>query len=1038
VGAARSADSIARTTILVPTARLRDHLQRRLVERRPVWLGVEVLHFRALAYGILEGAGRPRPTLISPRVLEALLGRLLREEPENVWSRFVRARPGALRHLLGSLRDLREAGIRPAEWEACCGEDRPERDALGLYRSYSAALDAMAGEWVDEAGLVQAALPHARRFAAGRNAIFVAGAYEWIGVHLDLLRELDRGRRLTVLLPFEPGKPCSAYAEAFARRHLLDKEAEPEAISPRDASRPAVELASLFDETARPRPAEPGHLSFRHTQGAAAEVRAAVRGALEAVREGCPPAEIVIAARGLEPYAAALEAIFEDEGLPWTSSLATPLRRHPLAHDLMVLLEVLDRDFPRRATAEALRSPRIRWDRVAGGSQGPPGERADRWSRKAAIVGGLDEWTTRLESWAGRVELRDDLDPNRKQEAERRARQRSEQARRIGDALKALHDRVEPGQPRRWDEHARHVESIVREFLQPDDDGSRSAVEALQGLLDEMRTLVSVAGESRPVSFATMVAWLEAAVDGAGLALRRPDGGGIRVLDAMQFRGLTCRRLFLMGMNAGQLPRIPREDPVLPDELRRRLVERTGRPLPVKSEGADEERLILALLLGAAEERIDLSWQRADESGRARTPSLALRELARLARGRPDLAGLVEEAAHLPSHPEHRLAELDRQPGLLAPDEERLMTVLRSRGPMAALDRWYGDLEPGLRMLRATEGFRRGSGAYDGRVGELRCPPSVLSVTALRTLGRCPLQFFFARILRVRELDEEVGAFDLAAEELGQSAHDLLEAVYTALREEQRFDGDESALSGRRGVELLEALWPRAVSDLERRLGTRAPVLWQQLRRNWLESLTAFLAEDLERIATEGWGAPLTERSLEADVDLGDGLRVRVRGRLDRSFETTGGTVVGDYKTGSLKNLDDIKEMLRGNELQVPLYWLLARPAPRVEILGVGPRHDPRHEEPAGRRLLFEGFESDRQRQGFLETMRTLAALIDRGCFPLRPNDDCRWCVYGLACRKNHPPTLEREDQAEDSADFRLLKRKTKKAADLGSLRGRS
>ena len=39
--------------------------------------------------------------------------------------------------------------------------------------------------------------------------------------------------------------------------------------------------------------------------------------------------------------------------------------------------------------------------------------------------------------------------------------------------------------------------------------------------------------------------------------------------------------------------------------------------------------LLLALLLGAARERIDISWQRADESGRSRTPSLALREVAR-------------------------------------------------------------------------------------------------------------------------------------------------------------------------------------------------------------------------------------------------------------------------------------------------------------------------------------------------------------------------------------------------------------------------
>ena len=112
----------------------------------------------------------------------------------------------------------------------------------------------------------------------------------------------------------------------------------------------------------------------------------------------------------------------------------------------------------------------------------------------------------------------------------------------------------------------------------------------------------------------------------------------------MQARGLTFRWVALLGMHSGSFPRAPRADPILPDPARQRLREATGKPLPVKSEADAEERLLLSLLLGAAGKALRVSWQRADERGREKAPSLTLREVSRLALGRPDLAGLVRAA----------------------------------------------------------------------------------------------------------------------------------------------------------------------------------------------------------------------------------------------------------------------------------------------------------------------------------------------------------------------------------------------------------
>ena len=55
----RAADPTARRLVLVPNTRLVEHLQRRLLERRPAWLGVEVVHFAGLAREILLRTGAP-------------------------------------------------------------------------------------------------------------------------------------------------------------------------------------------------------------------------------------------------------------------------------------------------------------------------------------------------------------------------------------------------------------------------------------------------------------------------------------------------------------------------------------------------------------------------------------------------------------------------------------------------------------------------------------------------------------------------------------------------------------------------------------------------------------------------------------------------------------------------------------------------------------------------------------------------------------------------------------------------------------------
>jgi ATP-dependent helicase/nuclease subunit B len=1008
VDAVHPRSGLARTLVLVPTNRLAEHVQRRLAGRRSAWLGLEVLSFRGFGREVLERATGRTLQVASPLLLESMLAGLLRERPSNGWSTFVRRRPGAAGRLLETLRDLREAGVEPADLAACAENDRG-RDLTHLYADYHGMLEARSAEgWSDEAGLARAARPHVARFGEELSAVFVHGAYELLGVYLDLLRELQGTTQVTALLPICPGTRVTTYGERFAREFLLEKGEELDVADPGDDPDRTHRLVALYDEQAAPPPAGDEALCLRHAQGAAAEAKFAVREALVAVREGCAPTEVAITARSLEPYAAALEEAFDDAGLPWTSSLGSPLRRHTIVREFLLLLRVLAEDFPRDDTVELLQSRHLDWTAL-GCSASPPAARADAWSREAGIIDGLEEWSTELENLTADAA---------------RGPRGTEQARRIEEALRAV-ERAVPREAASWSGHASGLSaSFDRIFGRPD----HPSADQLHEILDVMGDLECLGGDRREVSFDEARAWLEEAVDAGTMTLQREDGGGIRVLDAMQLRGLTFERIHLMGLNSGLFPRAPREDPILPDPLRRALRLRTSRPIGVESDGGEEEHQLLAGLIGAARKRIDVSWQRADESGRAKNASLALRELARLAYGRPDIERVRNDATHLPSHPAQWLDSLVRETGLLSPDEERLLAALHSRAADAAesLGTRFPELLPGLDMLRATQSFAPARGDYDGRIGPVLLDKP-LSVSALGVLGSCPLQFLFSSVLRVRPLEERANAFELARNELGNRIHALLEELYGALRDQGAFEAPADDLV-ERGMAWLDERRGRVFGDLGSRLSQRVPVLWQIETGRWLAAVKRFVRADLERIAGRGMAPAQLEELRSVPLEFGEGVAAEVRGKFDRLLVGRDATIVGDYKTStSLGWRAQPTSMLKAKALQVPLYAMMAGRDAGAELLGVHPDLDP--DDPESR-PEFHGFDDERVAGGFRHTMRVLLRLQREGVFPFHDDVGCSWCRYTSACRRNHPPTIDREAQRTDTEGYRTVLAKSKRNPD--------
>jgi ATP-dependent helicase/nuclease subunit B len=299
-----------------------------------------------------------------------------------------------------------------------------------------------------------------------------------------------------------------------------------------------------------------------------------------------------------------------------------------------------------------------------------------------------------------------------------------------------------------------------------------------------------------------------------------------------------------------------------------------------------------------------------------------------------------------------------------------------------------------------------------------------ISVTALERLGRCPLRFFFRHVLDVAEPDEEATAEALSPAELGGQVHDLLQRLYRQLDEEGLFRAGEREKLLARAEAWLDRERDRLFGDAGRRVALRLPVLWELTLGSWFEALSAFVRSDLMRIAAEGWQAGGFETAATGTLELGAGSRIEIYGRFDRRWILDDRILIGDYKTsGRLSDRAEPRSMLKGLELQVPLYRMLSGEDSTVELLGVGPFYASDDEE--DRRVSFAGFAKEALDAGFSETLRTLVDLARRGRFPLRSERHCAWCAYRLACRRNHPPTLHREWLDVDGRRYARLQRKS-------------
>jgi len=437
-------------------------------------------------------------------------------------------------------------------------------------------------------------------------------------------------------------------------------------------------------------------------------------------------------------------------------------------------------------------------------------------------------------------------------------------------------------------------------------------------ILDALRALVigeTVVG-AVPRSYESFVGELRGLLE-TETYLERParDRDCLLVTKVLESRGPRFRAVTMLGLSEGLFPQIETEDPLIGEDVRRRL--------GLEPRLDREQRGLFYLVATRADAWLRFSRPHHTESGEPWAPSPYWKAaLDALGRSEADVVTL---------RPDDPRAWQDAA----SPSELLFWVVRRGRVPKA-LKR--PDLIARLDHLRHTRDVLRArlaapGGPFDGDASALAGtlaasygPDHLWSPSRLESYGMCGLRFYTESVLGLQaDALPEPGP---DARQLGTLLHRILEQAYLATPERDR--GDPEAV--------ITALGPIAAAEFAAapaRDGFEPTAYWQAEQAVWLERL-----ENTVRALDDPPGQ-WRPAGFEVAFGFGDAPAlvvhtgdpaagaVRVRGIIDRVDRDGAGNLrVVDYKTGSSHLAP--KDLLDGRRLQLPLYALAADDMPHL------------------------------------------------------------------------------------------------------------
>jgi len=505
-----------------------------------------------------------------------------------------------------------------------------------------------------------------------------------------------------------------------------------------------------------------------------------------------------------------------------------------------------------------------------------------------------------------------------------------------------------------------------------------------------------------------------------------------------QARGRSFRVVFVPGLAERVVPQRPREDPLLLDARRRAL----DPALVGQKERGDAERLLLKIAIGAASERLYLSYPRLDVSEtRARVPSFYALDVMRAITGRvPDHRVLASEAADeggaslawpAPKAPDRAIDDLEHDLATLKP-------LLDAREPAAVRGHahYLLGLNEALRRSVVSR-WARGRTAWSSSDGLVKVSPGTqaaldthrlarraYSLSALQRYATCPYQFLLATIYRLQPWEEPEPLVRMDPLTRGSLFHSAQAEFYRAMDAEGRLPVAAEHVSG--ALATLDAVLGRVAAEYAEQLAPAIDRVW----RDEIDELRRDLGIWVQKIAD---GGPWHPKYFEFSFGLHDAGRdprsvpdpVMVDGRflLHGSvdlIEHRGDLDVlrvTDHKTGKNRSNPDLI-VGRGMVLQPVVYSLVVERALAKKVVEG--------------RLFYAttagGFAdhtieiNDYTRDQGLQVLTIIDRGVETGFLAAAPDErSCTWCDFRPVCGPREEERTRRKAR-ERLADLDALR----------------
>jgi ATP-dependent helicase/nuclease subunit B len=507
-------------------------------------------------------------------------------------------------------------------------------------------------------------------------------------------------------------------------------------------------------------------------------------------------------------------------------------------------------------------------------------------------------------------------------------------------------------------------------------------------------------------------------------------------------RGRSFRVAFLPGLAERMFPQKPREDPLLLDERRTEL----PGSLPTQDDRLEAERLLLQIAVGAASERLYVSFPRIElTESRARVPSFYALDVMRAVTGSvPDHEWLEQRAREAgnamlawpaPSRPEDAIDDQEHDLAVLRRllDEKEIKTVkghahyllgLNECLRRSVIDRWAH----GQQRWSANDGLILGKPSAAPALVASRLTERSYSVSALQKFSACPYQFALSAFYRLEPLAEPEPLQRMDPLTRGSIFHDIQARFFRKLKEagalpvtdasidaaREVLDQTIDEVAGRQHDELapaVERIWADEISSVRRDLVAwlhylaRDGAEWEPMRFEF-----AFGRVPGLRDAT----------SIRDDVVLEGGFRLRGAIDLIESHRQTKVLRVTDHKTG--RKPDRIEKTIvgGGTVLQPVLYAMVVENALETPVshgrLFYCTSSGSFYEHPIPL--------SDLTRSAGLDVLRIVDRAIQDGFLAAAPADDaCDRCDFISVCGRDVPRRVARKPP-DKLADLYALRSK--------------